>query len=168
MCKSNTSVSSWLGWIKLLDTVCNCSLSPMTFLISLPIVLKRTIGLNDLGESYNFLLGLGITIIVEVLKCDGQYPKLMHALAIQMKVSRHSMSSNIILRWFHKRLSGPGAEELLQLDNANLNSSLENSGQDMMDLSLISSRIDVSTWRLLTVLKVEWRAHHKLLISKHC
>ena len=34
-------------------------------------------GLNDLEESYDFLLGLGITIIVEVLKCDSQYPKLM-------------------------------------------------------------------------------------------
>ena len=37
-----------------------------------------------------------------------------------------------------------------------------------MYLSLISSRIVVSTWQLLAVLKVEWRAHHKLLISKHC
>ena len=47
----------------------------MTFLISLPIVLKRTMGLNDLGESYDFLLDLGITILVEILKYDGQYPK---------------------------------------------------------------------------------------------
>jgi len=70
----------------------------MTFLISLPIVLRRTMGLIDLGESYDFLLGLGITIIVEILKCDGQYPKLMQALAIWMKVSRHSLSSKIILR----------------------------------------------------------------------
>ena len=35
-------------------------------------------------------------------------------------------------------------------------------------MSLISSRIDISTWQLLAILKVEWRAHHKLLISKHC
>ena len=164
----NLRLPSWLRWIKLLDTVWNCSLSPMTFSISLPMVLKRTIGLNDLGESYDFLLGLGITIVVEVLKCNGQYPKLMHALAIQTKVSRHSMSSKIVLRWFHESLSGPGAEELLQLDNRNLNSSLENSGQGTMDLLLNSSRIDVSTWRLLAMLKVEWRAHHKSLISIHC
>ena len=109
----NLRLPSWLGWIKSLDTALNCSLSPMTFLISLPIVLKRTMGLNDLGESYNFLLGLGITIIVEILKCDGQYPKLMQALATQIKVSRHSLSLKIILRWFHKNLSGPGVEELL-------------------------------------------------------
>jgi len=92
----------------------------------------------------------------------------MHVLAIQMKESRHSISSKIILRWFHENLSGPGAEELLQLDNANLNSSLENSGQDMVGLSLILLRVDVSTWQLLAILKVEWRAHHKSLISKHC
>ena len=164
----NLRPPSWLGWIKSLDTVWNCSLSPMTFSISLPIVLRRTIGLNDLGESYDFLLGLGITIVVEVLKCNSQYPKLIHVLAIRTKVSRHSISSKIVLRWFHESLSGPGAEELLQLDNANLNSSLENSGQGTMGLLLISSRIDVSTWRLLAVLKVEWRAHHKSLISTYC
>ena len=71
----NLRLPSWLRWIKLLDTVLNCSLSPMTFLISLPIVLRRIMGLNDLGESYDFLLSLGITIIVEILKCNGQYPK---------------------------------------------------------------------------------------------
>jgi len=61
-------------------------------------MLRRIIGLNDLGESYDFLLGLGITIVLEILKCDGQYPKLMHALAIWIKESRHSISSKIILR----------------------------------------------------------------------
>ena len=80
-----------------------------------------------------------------------------------MIISRHLLSSQIILRWFHVSLSRPGAEELLQLDNTNLNSSLGNSG-----LSLISSRIVVSTWWLLAILKVEWRVHYKLLISKHC
>jgi len=38
----------------------------MTFLISLPKVLRRTIGLNTLGESYDILLGFGITIVVEI------------------------------------------------------------------------------------------------------
>ena len=38
----------------------------------------------------------------------------------------------------------------------------------MVGLSLISSRVDVSTWWLLAILKVEWRACHKSLISKHC
>ena len=94
----NLSPPSWLGWIKLLDTVLNWSLSLMTFSISLPIILRRTMGLNDLGESYDFLLGLGITIVLEILKCDGQYPKLIQELAIWMKLSRHSLFSKIILR----------------------------------------------------------------------
>ena len=40
----------------------------MTFLISLPSMFNRTIGLKDLGVSYDALLGFGITIVVKVLK----------------------------------------------------------------------------------------------------
>ena len=40
----------------------------MTFSISFPMVLSRTISLKDLGESYDFLLGLEIMIDIEVLK----------------------------------------------------------------------------------------------------
>jgi len=40
----------------------------MTFSISFPRVLSKTIGLNDLGESYNALLGLGMITIVDLLK----------------------------------------------------------------------------------------------------
>ena len=40
----------------------------MTFLINLPTVLKSTIGLNNLGELYKGLLGLGIITIVNLLK----------------------------------------------------------------------------------------------------
>ena len=40
----------------------------MTFLISLPIMLKNTIGLNDLDESYDNLLNFGITMVNEILK----------------------------------------------------------------------------------------------------
>ena len=43
----------------------------MTFSISLSTVLKRIIGLNNLGELYDFLFGLGIITIVDILKCDG-------------------------------------------------------------------------------------------------
>jgi len=54
--------------MKLFETEWNWSLSPITFLISLPTVLSKTIGLNDLGESYEDLLGFGITTVVDVLK----------------------------------------------------------------------------------------------------
>jgi len=40
----------------------------MTFSISLPKVLRRTMGLNAFGELYDILLGFGITIVVEILK----------------------------------------------------------------------------------------------------
>ena len=92
----------------------------------------------------------------------------MQALVIQIKVSKQSLSSKTILRCFHESLFGPGAEELLQLDSTKLNSFLENSGQEMMGLSQISSRIVISTCRLLVMLNVEWRAYYKSLISWHC
>jgi len=40
--------------------------------MSLPIVLRRTMGLKDLGESYDSLLGLGMIIKVDILKYNGQ------------------------------------------------------------------------------------------------
>jgi len=40
--------------------------------MSLPIVLRRTIGLKDLGELYDSLLGLGMIMEVDVLKYNGQ------------------------------------------------------------------------------------------------
>ena len=70
----------------------------MTFSMSLPTVLRRIIGLNNLEELYDFLFGLGITTVVDILKCDGQYPKLIQALAIWMIVLRHLLSLRIILR----------------------------------------------------------------------
>ena len=44
----------------------------MNFSMSLPTILRRMIGLKALGESYDFLLGLGITTVVDFLKCKGQ------------------------------------------------------------------------------------------------
>jgi len=40
----------------------------MTFSMSFPKVLRRTMGPNDFRESYDSLLGFGMTIVVEVLK----------------------------------------------------------------------------------------------------
>jgi len=41
------------------------------FLTSFSNIFKRTMGLNDLGISYDALLGFGITIIVNILKWVG-------------------------------------------------------------------------------------------------
>ena len=46
----------------------NWSLSAITFSTSLPSMLRRTIGQNAFGWSYEDLLGLGMTIVVEILK----------------------------------------------------------------------------------------------------
>jgi len=43
----------------------------MTFLISLPVVLRNTIGQNNLGVLYKSLLSLGIMTEVVSLKCLG-------------------------------------------------------------------------------------------------
>jgi len=40
----------------------------MTFLMTLPTVLKRTIDQKDLEESYDSLLGFGMIIDVDILK----------------------------------------------------------------------------------------------------
>ena len=75
----NFNPPSWLGWMKLLAAIMNWSLSPITFLTSLPIVLSRTIGLKDLGVSYDFLFSLGMMTVVDLLKCEGQYPNISYA-----------------------------------------------------------------------------------------
>ena len=154
--------------MKLFDAILNWSLSPITFSMSLSTVLRRTIGLNNLGELYDFLFSLGITTVVDFLKCEGQYPNSMHVLAMWMIILRHSLSLRIFLRWLHVNLSGPGTEELLQLDKANLNSSFEKAGQGEVGLLVISSRIFISTCWWRAILKVEWRVFHKLLISRYC
>ena len=43
----------------------------MTFSMILPSILRRMIGLNIFGKSYNALFGFGIMIEVDILKCDG-------------------------------------------------------------------------------------------------
>ena len=58
--------------MKLLEINRNCNRSPIIFSKSLPVVLSNTMGQNDLVESYDTLLGLGIIIVVDTLKWDGQ------------------------------------------------------------------------------------------------
>ena len=40
--------------------------------MSLPNVFNKTMGLKDVGESYNDLFNFKITMVVDVLKCEGQ------------------------------------------------------------------------------------------------
>ena len=121
----NFNPPNWLGWIKSLFMTVNWSLSTTTFSMSLPKVLRSTIGQKDLGWSYVFLLGLGIITVDEHLKSFGQYSKLMHKLVILMMLTRHLSWLRMILRCRHDNLSGPGNKELLHLLITCLNSSLE-------------------------------------------
>ena len=125
----NLRPPSWLGWIKSFEAILNWRHSPMTFSMSSLTVLRRTIGLKALGESYDFLLGLGITTVVDLLKCEGQYPTSIQALVMLIMTLRQSSSLKIVFKWLHNNLSGPGADELLQLASASLNSSFEKEGQ---------------------------------------
>jgi len=157
----NFGPPNWLGWMKLLVMTWNWILSPMTFSISLPKVLSKTIGLNNLDESYDDLFGLGMITVDDLLKWFGQYPKSMQVFAILMMLVMQTSSIRIILRWFHDNLSSPGVNELLHLSNTILNSSFENGAQAVTCLFPISSRILILTWQWRVVLKEEWRAFYK-------
>jgi len=57
----------------------------MTFLMSLLIMLSKTMGLNNFEELYEGLLGLGIITNVEFLKWLGQCSTRIQALAMLVK-----------------------------------------------------------------------------------
>jgi len=63
--------------MKLFAAIWNYILSPITFLINLPSMFSKTMGLNNLGELYEDLLGLGMITVNNLLKWLGQYSKLM-------------------------------------------------------------------------------------------
>jgi len=73
----------------------------MTFSISFPKMFKRTIGQNNLGNSYDILFGFGMIINNKDLKYNGQYPRSIHALAILIIFFKQSISLTTALRCFH-------------------------------------------------------------------
>jgi len=123
----------------------NWSLLPITFSINLPSVFRRMIGLNILRVLYEVLLGLGMMIDVNILKCTGQYLNLIHILAMSINLLRHSKSLIISLRCLQNNLSGPGVESLLHLYIAERNSLFEKGSHSVRILSGISSNSDAST-----------------------
>ena len=82
-------------------------------------------GQKDLGKLYTTLLGFGITIDKDAIKCKGQYPRLIQALAILIMLFKHLSFLITSLRYFHKIQSGPEVDELLHLSMAIINSFLE-------------------------------------------
>ena len=110
--------------MKLFEIDWNYNLLLITFLMGLLIMLRKTIDLKALEELYDSLLGLGIIMKVETLKCVSQWSSLKHASAILMIFFRHALSLTILLRCFYDNLSGLEVNELLQLLMEN--STLEN------------------------------------------
>ena len=145
--------------MKLLDIMWNWSLLPITFSISFPRVLRRIIGLKDLGESYNALLGLEITIIINILKWLGQCPNLIQALVMAIMFSRHVLSLITHFRCPHNSLSELGADELLYLTMALVNSFSKNGNHNEEQYRLSSFSTFSSTWQNWAVVNEEWRAY---------
>jgi len=91
------------------------------------------------------LLGFGIMMDKDALKCDSQCSKLIQALVMLMMLSKHLSSLMTSLRCFHEILSGPGAEKLLYLLIAIINSFLEKEFHDEYCLDGSSSNKDLFT-----------------------
>jgi len=72
----------------------------IAFSMSLLRVFKRTIGWNILGDLYKVLWGLEMIINDDILKCNGQCPKLMYVSAMLIKLLRQVLSLTIALRCF--------------------------------------------------------------------
>ena len=84
-------------------------------------------------------------IIVDDLKYAGYESSSKHILAILMILLRYALLLIMHLRWDYNSLSGPGADELLHLVVAFMNSFLENEGYSSKALSGNSLRILILT-----------------------
>ena len=149
------------------DKAWNWSLSPITFSISLLNVFKKIIGLNIFEVLYEALLGLGIIIDVDVLKCDGQYLNSKHTLAMSINLSRHSKSLMVSLICHYNNLSSPEVKSLLHLSIAKRNSCFENEGHSERGLSEISLIKVSSTCQYCAKLNISWRACQRSSILRH-
>jgi len=103
----------------------------MTFLISFPIVLSRTIGQKDLGVLYDSLFSLGIITVLAALKWDGQNSKLIQASETFTIFSKHRSLKNRVLRCLQEIWLGPRADDDEHLAIVSLNSCLEKTGHSM-------------------------------------
>ena len=69
--------------------------------MSFPIVLRRMMGLKDFRESYDSLLGLRMTMDIEILKWKGQWPNSKYMSAMLIILLRHTLFLTILLRCLH-------------------------------------------------------------------
>ena len=76
---------------------------------------NNTIGWKNLGELYDNLFGLGMTIDVDDLKCKGQCSRLIQVLAMLTIEIKQTLSLIIYLRILHEILSSLRVDKVLQL-----------------------------------------------------
>ena len=105
-------------------------------------------------------------IEVNILKCNSQYPKLIHVLAILIKFLRYDELWIMALRCPQENLSSLGVKVLSYLLIDDKNSSLEKSNYDIIILFDISSNIAVLTCQYWAKLKDSWRVCYKSLSSR--
>ena len=84
-----------------------------------------------------------------------------------MMLDRQSSFLMMSFKWHYVNLSGPGADELLYLLIADLNSVLENRLHHWDGLCFTLFRMLGSTWRCRAVLKELWSEFHKLSGVRH-
>ena len=119
-------------------------------------MLSKKIGQNDLVESYEALLGLGMIMVVNVLKWDSQWPNLIQALAMSISLLMHSLFLTIFLRCLQDNLFGPGAKKLLYLLMASIVSAVKKGGYLVTSLSGILSKRSESICQFCTELNKLW------------
>ena len=163
----NLRPPSWLRCMKLLEATENWSHLAITFSMSLPRVLRRTIGRNTFRLSYDCLFGLGMIIVVDILKWFGQCPRLMQASVMLMTFERQASFLTMVFQWRQVSLSGPDAEESAQLLIADKNSNLEKGPQLWGSLWSSSLRISMLTWWWSAVLNVLCKAVHRFSGVRH-
>jgi len=76
-------------------------------------VLRRMIGLNNFGESYDALFGFSMAMVIDVLKWAGQWSSSKKVLAILMIPFKHDLSLRIHLKCLYESLSRLEADEFL-------------------------------------------------------
>jgi len=97
----------------------------MTFSMSLPVVLSRTIRWKDLGVLYKSLLSLGMITVLVDLKWEGQYSNLIQVSAMFLILSKQRLLENRNFMCFQEMWSGPEDDKDEHLAIASLNSCLE-------------------------------------------
>ena len=133
----------------------------MSFSMSFSNVLRRTIGQNIFGKSYNTLLGFGIIIKVDILKCNGQWPRLMHVLVMLTMLNGYLLLSTTTWRYLQETWLGPRVDKLLYFLIEFLNSLFKKFSYSDKNFKGISSNGHIFTWQFCAKLNVWWSACYK-------